>query len=153
MRFKASVFDQGFAISRELNVDRDSLKISGVNGGDALDHEFGRTQFHECFVNSAELFFDYRFRTARDHLFFPAGENTDFQFEKTGEEIERVPAGRIDFALEDIASFFVEEREDLLESFLAGAPLDLVDGFQDGGTLDLHHLKAPRRAGLCAALL
>src|SRR5882724_9896724 len=98
---KSRIPDHRFPLSYQLHVDRNSLKICGVNGRDSLDHKFGRTKFHESLVNSPKLLFDYHFGAARDHLFPAVSEHLDFDFEKPRKNIKRIPGGRIDVAPAD----------------------------------------------------
>src|SRR6266404_6323440 len=87
--FKSCVSDHCFAMSLQLYLNRNALKVGCVNGGDSFDDEFRGTKFHKSLVDSTKLPFDYR--------------------------------------------------------FLAGAGLDLVNRFLDGGSFNPHHAYAPRR--------
>jgi hypothetical protein len=87
--------------------------------------------------------FNDRFRTPSDHLFVSIGENADLDFEEACEEIEGIPSGGKDFTLTHFSSFIVEKAENFLEGLLAGAALDLIYGFLDCGSLDLHHAELP----------
>jgi len=62
---KARVSDDGLAASRQLDVDRDSLKISGMDSAILLITNSGETQFHERFVDAAKLPLDDRFLKPR----------------------------------------------------------------------------------------
>jgi hypothetical protein len=139
-------------MSLQLHLNRNTLKVGCVNGGDSFDYEFRGTKFHESLVDSTKLSFDYRFGAARDHFFLSVREHPDLNFEKASENIQRVPSGGKDFILADRSRFFVQKAEDFLEGFLAGAGLYLVDRFLDSGSFNLHHARTSE-GGLCHRLL
>src|ERR1700722_9423656 len=140
-------------MSLQLHLNRNTLKVGGVNGSDSFDHEFRGTKFHKSLVDSTKLLFDYHFGAARDHFFLSVREHSDLNFEEASENIQRVPRGGNDFILANRSRFFVQKAEDCLEGLLAGAGLDLANRFLDGGSFDLHHARAPWRAvfGACPA--
>jgi hypothetical protein len=126
-------------MSLQLHLNRNTLKVGCVNGGDSFDHEFRGTKFHKSLLDSTKLPFDYRFGAARDHFFLSVREHPDLNFEEAGENIQRVPSGGNDFILANRSRFFVQKAEDFLKGFLAGAGLDLANRFLDSGSFNLHH--------------
>src|SRR5208282_6033291 len=141
--FKTGVLDERIAWAGQLHVDGDALKVSGVNGGDSLDDKFRRTHFDKGLVDTAKLALGYRLRAPDNDLFISTGQHAILDFQEAREKIERIPGGGKNLVFAESAGFVVQKAENFLKNFFAYIGFDLVDGFLDAGSFDLHHAGAP----------
>ena len=136
---KSCVPDQCSAVLLQVHFEWHTLKIGCLDCRDSLDHEFRGAEFHKCLIDSAKLLFDDPFGAASNHLFLAGSEHLDFYFEKGGEKIKRVPRGGINFRLAGFSGLFIQKVKNFLEGVLAGTRFNLVNGFLDSQSLNLHH--------------